>query len=263
MDLSIAGRVALIAGGSAGLGTATAAALAREGVRIALNGRDRARLDAAVAELRAATGADVRGFPGDVSVRTEAEALVRSAADAMGPADILLCNAAGPAPGPFLQHSADDWQKALDLNLLSAVNLTRAALPAMRDRRWGRILCVASIAAKEPHGGLILSTAARAGLLGFAKALSDEVAPDGVTVNVLCPGLIATARLRSVAEKRAAQSGGTADDAMRANAASIPMRRVGRPEEFGAVAAFLAYDLASYVTGTALSIDGGLHRSIL
>ena len=263
MDLGIAGRVALVTGGSAGLGYATASALAREGARIALNGRDRGRLDAAVAALRADTGADVQGFPGDVSVRAEAESLVRSAADAMGAADILLCNAAGPAPGPFFQHSPDAWQEALDLNLLSAVNLTRAALPAMRRRRWGRILCVASIAAKQPHGGLILSTAARAGVLGFAKALSDEVAPDGVTVNVLCPGLIATARLRSLAERRAAQSGGSVDDAMRASAESIPMRRVGRPEEFGAVAAFLASEAAGYVTGTALSIDGGLHRSIL
>lgn len=263
MDLGIAGRVALISGGSAGLGYATAEALAREGVRIALNGRDQGRLDDAVARLRAETGADVHGFPADVSVRADAEALVRSAIETLGAVDILLCNAAGPGPGPFLQHSPDDWQEALDLNLLSAVNLTRTALPPMRERRWGRILCVASIAAKQPHGGLILSTAARAGLLGFAKALSDEVAPDGVTVNVLCPGLIATARLRSLAEKRAAESGGTADDAMRANAASVPLRRVGRPAEFGAVAAFLASDLASYVTGTALSVDGGLHRSIL
>ena len=263
MDLGIAGRGALITGGSAGLGYATAAALAREGVRIALNGRDHARLDDAVARLRGETGAEVHGAPGDVSVRADAEAVVRSAREALGTVDILLCNAAGPGPGPFLQHSPEAWQQALDLNLLSAVNLTRAALPAMRERRWGRILCVASIAAKQPHGGLILSTAARAGLLGFAKALSDEVAPDGVTVNVLCPGLIATARLRSLAEQRAAQSGGTADDAMRENASSVPLRRVGRPEEFGAVAAFLASDLASYVTGTALSIDGGLHRSIL
>jgi 3-oxoacyl-[acyl-carrier protein] reductase len=263
MDLGVAGRVALITGGSAGLGYATAEALAREGVRIALNGRDGARLDTAVAKLRAETGAEVGAFPGDVSVRADAEAVVRSAAGAMGAVDILLCNAAGPGPGPFLQHSPDDWQEALDLNLLSAVNLSRAALPAMRERRWGRILCMGSIAAKQPHDGLILSTAARAGLLGFAKALSDEVARDGVTVNVLCPGLIATARLRSLAEKRAASSGGSADDAMAENAALVPMHRVGRPAEFGAVAAFLASELASYVTGTALSIDGGLHRSIL
>ena len=263
MDLGVAGRVALISGGSDGLGYATAQALAREGVRVALNGRDGSRLDAAVAKLRAETGAEVAGLPGDVSVRADAEALVHSAAAAMGTVDILLCNAAGPGPGPFLQHSPDDWQEALDLNLLSAVNLSRAALPAMRERRWGRILCVGSIAAKQPHAGLILSTAARAGLLGFAKALSDEVAPDGITVNVLCPGLIATARLRSLAEKRAAASGGTAESAMAENAASVPMHRVGQPAEFGAVAAFLASELASYVTGTALSIDGGLHRSIL
>ncbi len=263
MDLGIRGRVALITGGSAGLGYATAAALAREGARIALNGRDSARLDAAVLRLRAETGAEVAGFRGDVSVRNEAESVVRNAAAGLGPVEILLCNAAGPAPGPFLQHTPDDWQKALDLNLLSAVTLCREAVPSMRERRWGRILCIASIAAKQPQSGLMLSTAARAGLLGFAKTLADELAPDGITVNVLCPGLIATDRLRSLAEKRVAASGGTVESAMAENAASVPARRVGRPEEFGAVAAFLASELASYVTGTAFSVDGGLHRSIL
>ena len=133
----------------------------------------------------------------------------------------------------------------------------------MRERRWGRILCIASIAAKQPQSGLMLSTAARAGLLGFAKTLADELAPDGITVNVLCPGLIATDRLRSLAEKRVAASWGTFESAMAEKAASVPARRVGRPEEFGAVAAFLASELASYVTGTAFSVDGGLHRSIL
>ena len=263
MDLELRGRTALICGGSAGLGLATATALAREGVRLALNGRDPARLEAAVTRLRNETGAEVQGFPADVSVESEARTLAARAAGELGPIDILLCNAAGPAPGPFLQHSAADWQRALELNLLSAVTLCREVVPAMRERRWGRILCIASIAAKQPQPGLILSTAARAGLLGFAKSLADELAPDGITVNVLCPGLIATNRLRSLAEKRAAASGGTVEQAMAENAAAVPAGRVGRPEEFGAVAAFLASDLASYVTGTALSVDGGLHRSIL
>ena len=263
MDLGIRGRVALITGGSAGLGYATAASLAREGVRIALNGRDPARLDAAVIRLRAESAAEVQGFPADVSVRAEAESLVRNVAAVLGAPDILLCNAAGPSPGPFLAHDPGEWQRALELNLLSAVTLCREAVPAMRQRRWGRIVCVGSIAAKQPQSGLMLSTAARAGLLGFAKALADELAPDGITVNVLCPGLIATDRLRSLAAKRAAASGGSVEDAMAENAASVPAHRVGRPEEFGAVAAFLASELASYVTGTALSVDGGLHRSIL
>lgn len=263
MDLGVRGRVALICGGSAGLGYATAAALAAEGARLALNGRDPARLAAAVVRLRSETGAEVEGLPADVSVRADAERLVQRTAAALGPVEILLCNAAGPSPGPFLDHSPDDWQAAIDLNLLSAVNLCRAAVPAMRERGWGRILCVASIAAKQPQSGLMLSTTARAGLLGFAKTLADELAPAGITVNVLCPGLIATDRLRSLARTRAEASGGTVEAAMADNAASVPARRVGQPEEFGAVAAFLASDLASYVTGTALSIDGGLHRSIL
>ena len=262
MNLGVAGRVALITGGSAGLGYATAAALAREGARIVLNGRDAERLAGAAARLRAATGAQVHELAADVSVREEAAALVRNAGAAAGPVEILLCNAGGPPPGPFLEHDAAAWQRALDANLLSAVHLSSAALPGMRERRWGRIICVGSIAAKEPQPGLILSTAARAGLLGFAKSLADEVAADGVTVNVLCPGLIATDRLRSLAAKRA-PDGVTLEEQMQRQAAGIPARRVGRPDEFGAVAAFLASDLASYVTGTALSVDGGLHRSIL
>jgi 3-oxoacyl-[acyl-carrier protein] reductase len=263
MDLGVRDRVALICGGSSGLGLATATALAREGARIALNGRDSGRLAKAAADLARDTGADVRPFAADVSEREAAESLVATAAKNMGSVDILLCNAAGPAPGAFLDYAADDWQRALDLNLLSTVHLCRAAVPLMRPRRWGRILCIASIAAKQPHAGLILSTTARAGVLGFAKALSDEVAVDGITVNVLCPGLIETQRLRSLAGRRAAASGGTVADALADNAASVPMKRVGQPDEFGAVAAFLASSLATYVTGTAISIDGGLHRSIL
>ncbi len=262
MDLGIGGRTALVTGGSAGLGYATAAALAREGARIVLNARNGGRLAEAAARLRSDTAAEIHEAAADVSRREEALDLVRRAEAAAGPVDILFCNAGGPPAGAFLEHDEDAWDDALDANLLSAVHLARAAVPGMRARHWGRIICVGSIAAKEPQPGLILSTTARAGLLGFARSLADEVAVDGITVNVLCPGLIATDRLRSLAAARAV-AGTTVEEQMERQAAAIPVRRVGRPDEFGAVAAFLASDLASYITGTALSVDGGLHRSIL
>lgn len=263
MNLGLSDRAALVCGGSSGLGQAVAMALAAEGARVAVNGRDRSKLEAAVSRIAGGTGREVKGFVADVSVPEEAKNLVARVRQEMAAVDILLCNAGGPPPGPFAEHSAEAWQQALDLNLLSTIHLCRAALPEMRARRWGRIICIASVAAKQPSKGLILSTTARAGLLGFTKSLADEVAADGVTVNVLCPGYIETDRLRFLAEERGKRAGKTAGDMLAENASSVPMGRIGRPEEFAAAAAFLASEAASYITGTALSVDGGLHRSIL
>jgi 3-oxoacyl-[acyl-carrier protein] reductase len=263
VNLGINDRTALVCGGSSGLGQAVATSLAAEGARVAVNGRDPLKLEAAVIEIAAGSGREVKGFVADVSVAEEAPSLVARVSMEMGGVDILLCNAGGPPPGSFSEHSAEAWQQALDLNLLSTINLCRAALPEMRARRWGRIICIASVAAKQPAKGLILSTTARAGLLGFAKSLADEVAADGVTVNVLCPGYIATDRLRFLAEERGKRVGKNVGDMLAENAAGIPMGRIGRPEEFAAAAVFLASEAASYITGTALSVDGGLHRSIL
>ncbi|MEP6571556.1 MAG: SDR family oxidoreductase [Gemmatimonadota bacterium] len=263
MQFGLEQRTALVCGGSSGLGKAIARELLDEGARVAVNGRDPAKLGATVDELRRDGSPEVIGIHGDVSAPADAEAIVARVIRQWGSLDILLCNAGGPPPGSFEDFSADQWQAAINLNLLSTINLCRAALPSMRARHWGRILCVTSVAAKQPSSGLILSTTARAGVLGFAKALSDEVAPDGITVNVLCPGYIATDRLRELAAVRAKKEGRTQDDMLAQNASAVPARRVGTPEEFAAAAVFLASTRASYVTGTALSIDGGLHRSIL
>jgi len=261
MDLGLRDRVALICGGSSGLGYATAERLLGEGARVALNGRDPARLAQAVVRLTPL--GTVRGFAADVSQAGECGTLVeRVAAELDGP-DIVLCNSGGPPPGAFDQHAAAAWQAALDTSLLSAVHLARAAVPRMRLRRWGRILCLTSVAARQPSAGLILSTTARAGVLGFAKALSDEVAADGITVNVLCPGYFATDRLVELAERRGQAANKTAEEVLAEMGQSLPIRRIGTPEEFAAVVAFLASEPARYVTGTVLSVDGGLTRAIL
>ncbi len=174
-----------------------------------------------------------------------------------------MCNAGGPPPATFTQAPAKSWQEALELNLLSTINLCRAVVPGMREQRWGRIICLTSVAAKQPLGNLILSTTARAGVLGFAKALADEVAADGVTVNAVCPGYMDTERVQQLLNDL-----GTAQQRAPADVAAelvrnIPAGRMGKPSELAATVAFLASEDAGYITGVALQIDGGFVRSIL
>lgn len=257
MDLGISGRVALVTGGSAGLGLAVARALAAEGARIALNARDPARLDAAAAVVREETGAEVRAFPGDVGAPGGGGAILAQVVRTFGRVDILVANAGGPPAGAWDAHEAAAWRHALDLNLLSTIDLCRAAVPGMVARKWGRVLAITSFVARQPAPGLILSTTARAGLLGFLKSLADEVAAAGVTVNALCPGYFLTDRLRQLAGPK-----GELRSTLDAIAAGIPARRIGEPSELGNVVCFLASERAGYVTGTAIPVDGGLARPI-
>jgi 3-oxoacyl-[acyl-carrier protein] reductase len=263
MDLGIANRAALVCGSSSGLGFAIARALAAEGCRVALNGRAEQRLRRALVALAADYPGRVESFRADVSVLGEADELVRRAAERFGAVDILVCNAAGPPAAPFEELPADAWQRALDLNLISTIRLCRAALPAMRRNHWGRIVCITSIAAKQPLAGLILSTTARAGVLGFTKALSDEVASSGITVNAVCPGFTRTERLEELAAQRAAQSGGAVADKLAEMVRGVPAGRIGEPAELAAAVAFLASERAAYITGVALQVDGGYIRSII
>jgi 3-oxoacyl-[acyl-carrier protein] reductase len=237
MDLGLSGRVALVCGGTRGIGRAVATKLTEEGAQVAINGRS-------------ATAP----FPADVSVPAEAERLVHDVAKKFGRLDVLFCNAGGPPAGSFKDLPADAWQRAIELNLLSTVHLARAAVPIMRKARWGRIICLVSVAAKQPLPGLILSTTARAGVLGFSKALADEVAPDGITVNCVCPGFIATERVEELQK--------TKPEMMKQMLAQIPMGRIGTPSELAAAVTFLASEPASYISGAVLQVDGGFTRSI-
>jgi 3-oxoacyl-[acyl-carrier protein] reductase len=238
VNLGLKNRVALVCGGTRGIGRAVASMLTEEGAEVAVNGRD----------------AKKAAFPADVTVPVQAERLVRDVAKQFGRLDVLFCNAGGPPAGPFKDLPAEAWQKAIELNLLSTIHLARAAVPIMSKAKWGRIICLASIAALQPVPGLILSSTARAGVLGFAKALSDEVAKDGITVNSICPGFIATERIEELSKAR--------PDMIKQRIAETPIGRIGTPDELAAAVVFLASERASYITGAVLQVDGGLTRSI-
>jgi len=248
MDLGISGRRAAVAAGSAGLGFATADALAREGVRVALCGRDGDRAQRAAERI----GRGSVGLAGDVSDEAGARGFIESAVEALGEIDILVTNAGGPPPGNFAGTDFAAYPDALSLNLLSVVSMCQAAVPAMRERGWGRVVAITSVAVRAPIASLILSNTARAGATAFLKTLAREVAADGVTVNSLQPGLHRTDRLRQL-------HGDGLDDIARA----VPSQQLGRPEDFGRFAAFLCSDHARFVTGTSIQVDGGAYPGLI
>jgi 3-oxoacyl-[acyl-carrier protein] reductase len=257
MDLGLAGRTAVVCASTSGLGEATARALAAEGARVVVSGRRGERAVEIAAELPEAVGAGI-----DLTDPDGPETLIARARDAFGPVDVLVLNSGGPPPSTAATLDTDALTDALLPLLLAQQRLVSLVLPAMRERGWGRILGVGSSGVVAPIPGLALSNVGRAALAGYLKTLAGEVAADGVTVNLLLPGRIATARTAQVDEHAAGREGiSTADVEARA-AAGIPAGRYGTAAEFGAVAAFLCSDAASYVTGTATRCDGGLVGSL-
>lgn len=247
MDLGIAGRRAAVAASSAGLGLASAQALAAAGVRVAICGRNADRLAAAAATLPD----DTVVIEADVGTVAGATAFVEQAREALGGVDMLVPNAGGPPAGNFASTPVERYQDALELNLLSTVAMCHAAVPAMVDAGWGRIAAITSSTVRQPSPTLILSNTARAGVTGFLKTLALEIAASGVTVNSVQPGLHATDRLRSLFQ-------GDLSDAGKA----VPAGVVGDPADFGAVVAFLCSEQARFITGTALPVDGGAFKGL-
>jgi len=263
MDLGLKGKVALIAAASKGLGKAAAIELSKEGASVAIAARGEKTLQATADEIRDLTGGRVLPVRADVSLLAEVEALVSTVMAEFGHIDILVNNAGGPRPGQFTDMTDKDWLSAVDLNLMSAIRLTRLVLPGMREQRWGRIINITSVSVKQPLPTLILSNTARAGVVAMAKTLSGQVAAEGITVNNVCPGYALTDRVRNMASARAQAEGKSAQEIIATWESTIPARRLGKPEELAALIAFLASERAAYITGTTIQVDGGFVQSLL
>jgi 3-oxoacyl-[acyl-carrier protein] reductase len=263
MDLQLRGKVALVAGSSRGLGRAIAEELAAEGASLVLCARTEAALAEARESIARSSGGRVSALAADLSRAEDARRVVETATAEHGRVDILVTNTGGPPPGSFEKHDEAAWQSAVQLLLVSAVELIRAVLPGMKARRFGRILNVTSIAVKQPVDNLILSNALRGAVTGMARTLANEVAPHGITVNNLMPGYTRTQRVEELAQATARGEAIEPAAVVARWEAQIPMRRLGEPRELAALAAFLASDRAAYITGQSIAVDGGWIRSVL
>jgi 3-oxoacyl-[acyl-carrier protein] reductase len=263
MDLGLKDKVALIAAGSRGLGRAVAEELAAEGASLILCAREPRTLAETAASIAESSGAHVLAVPADVTAVDDIMRVVEAGNERFGRIDILVTNAGGPPAGTFEQLTREQWEDATRLTLFSAIELARQVLPGMKERRWGRILNITSIAVKQPVENLMLSNSLRAGLTGFARTLANEVAALGITVNNILPGYTRTERLEELAQMMAAKQGISADEFRSKWEEEIPMGRLGEPHEFAALAAFLVSERASYITGSSIQVDGGWIRSLL
>jgi len=259
MDLGLNGKTAIVTAASKGMGKACALGLASEGARVVMCARTETDLRSSADEVRAKTGAEVVAMTADVTRADQVRALVARAREVFGGVDVLVANAGGPPRGRFDELSDEQWYGAFEVSLLSVVRLVREVLPSMRQRRWGRIVTIQSTSVKQPIDGLDLSNAVRPGVAGLTKTLAAELGRDNILVNTVCPGRILTDRLLGGAR----QAGLSREEYLAKAGYDIPLGRVGTPEEFANVVVFLASEKASYVTGVALQVDGGLVRGIL
>ena len=263
MDLGLKGKVALVGGSSRGLGRAVADELAAEGCAVVLCSRDAVAVQRSADEIAERTGTDTLAVATDLSEEAGVEHVISAALARFDRVDVLVTNTGGPPAGPFEAHSPEVWRSAVSQNLDSVLNLTRAVLPGMKEKGWGRIINITSIAVKQPVDGLILSNSVRAAVTGFARTLANEVAPHGITVNNVLPGYTRTERLVHLAEHNAKTRGTAVADAYAQWEREIPMQRLGEPDELAALVAFLASTRAAYITGASIAVDGGWIRSLL
>lgn len=263
MDLGINRKIALVTAASRGLGRGCAEQLAAEKCRVAICSRNDAEIKQAAEEISANTGADVLGFAADMSSADDVSRLLEDVRQSLGDPDILVANAGGPPPGTFASTPLEEYEKAFNLTLMSAVHLIRGVTPAMTSQGWGRIIAITSISVKQPIGTLLLSNMARAGLTGFLKTIATELAPNGITVNALLPGTHKTSRIDQLAQHRAELENKSKEDVIQEMMSANPSKTIGDPSDFGAAAAFLASVQARHITGQNILVDGGNYKGLI
>ena len=261
MDFQIKNKTAIVCASSQGLGKAAALELASEGVNLVISSRNEETLLSVKKEIETSTNAKIVSVVADLNKPKDIDNLYAKANSELGPIDILINNAGGPPPSNFDSLNDEDWLKAFNLTMMSSIRLSKLVLPDMKERNWGRIINISSVSVKTPVPGLFLSNSLRMGVLGWSKALSDEVAPKGITVNSVCPGSTRTARITNIFQSQSEAMDKTIEEIESNAAANIPMLRIGEPKELAALIAFLASERASYMTGLAIQVDGGSART--
>ncbi|MFQ5706452.1 MAG: SDR family oxidoreductase [bacterium] len=262
MDLGLAGKVALVAASSKGLGKAAALGLAKEGAKLVICARNEEVLEAAEEDIQAKTNAEILAVPTDLADHEAIKRLVEAATSQFGTIHVLVNNAGGPPPGFFEDLTDAHWQKGFELTLMSSVRLTREVLPLMKKQKWGRIINVTSLSVKQPIDELLLSNSLRLSILGWAKTLAGRVAADGILVNNVCPGWTRTGRVQEILQARAEAENTTPEEVAQGIVNNIPMGRMAETEEFANLVVFLASERASYITGTSIQVDGGAVKGI-
>ncbi len=263
MDLGLEGKVAVVGASSRGLGRASALALAREGARVTICARTEADLEAAAADISAQTGSEVLPVPADLTTAAGVDSVVAATVERFGGVDVLVNNSGGPALGKFADFTDDDWRQGFEVVTLNFVRFVRAVVPHMREQRWGRVIGIQSSSVKQPVANIDLSNGIRPGIAGLAKAIMPDLASDGITINLVLPGMFLTSRLSPGLGRGDAAADRALENQLAPLAATIPVGRLGQPAELGSLVAFLASEQAAYITGAVFQIDGGSIRSNL